>query len=100
MAQRRQPDRVNDMARTGGKRGRVVTSLAHAPRRRPPAPRPTERFERDPAAAICLTKELAYVRHGACTSAEIGDAFAGPRLTWHGREAVTAPQTPLLESPR
>ena len=76
-----------------------MTSLAHAPRRRPPAPRPTERFERDPAAAICLTKELAYGRDGACTNAEIGDVFAGPRLTRHCREAVTAPDTPLLDAP-
>ena len=77
-----------------------MTSLAHGPRRRPPAPRPTERFEQDPAAAIGLTGELACGRDGACTSAEIGDVFAGPRPTWHCREAATAAHTPLLDAHR
>ena len=77
-----------------------MTCLAYAPRRTPPVPRPTERFEQDPAAAICLTGELAHARDGADTSAEIGDVFAGPRLTWHCREAVAAAHTPLLDAPR
>lgn len=108
MAQRRQPDRAGDTVRTGGKHGRVVTSLAHAPRRRPPVPRPTKRFERDPAAPICLAGELTYAcdlaqvngRDGACTNAEIGDVFVGPRPTWHCRQAVTAAHTPPLDTPR
>ena len=66
-----------------------MISLAYGPRHSPPAPRPTERFEQDPAAVICLTGELACGRDGACTSAQIGDVFAGPRLTRHCQEAVT-----------
>ena len=77
-----------------------MTSLAHGLRRTPPAPRPTERFEQDTAAAIGLTGELACGRDGACTSAEIGDVFAGPRPTWHCRETATAAHTPLLDAHR